>query len=151
MRREYRERFPRHPLQRKPLVSDPGMHHGTCGTHVLWCMSESLTRSGGENVPGIPGACATHNFTYLARGPCCLKFILQRNIAHFYNIHFSTHRHALSQHMWLPIFWAIFYVANPCWAALLLHHHRNLCFKCGRYSKGVYSPNTLRHISSHLK
>ena len=22
------------------------------------------------NVPGIPGACATHNFTYLARGPC---------------------------------------------------------------------------------
>ena len=24
---------------------------------------------GGENVPGIPGACATHNFTYLARGP----------------------------------------------------------------------------------
>ena len=22
--------FPRHPLQRKQLVSDPGMHHGTC-------------------------------------------------------------------------------------------------------------------------
>ena len=31
-------------------------------------MSGSLTRIGGENVPGIPGACATHNFTYLARG-----------------------------------------------------------------------------------
>ena len=30
MRRECRERFPRHLLQRKPLVSDPGMHHGTC-------------------------------------------------------------------------------------------------------------------------
>ena len=30
-----------------------------------WCMSGSLTRDGGENVPGIPGACATHNFTYL--------------------------------------------------------------------------------------
>ena len=42
--------------QRKPLVSDPGMHHGTCVTHVLWCMSGSLTY--GENVPGIPGACA---------------------------------------------------------------------------------------------
>ena len=26
MRREYRERFPRHRLQRKLLVSDPGMH-----------------------------------------------------------------------------------------------------------------------------
>ena len=46
------------PLQRKPLVSDPGMHHGTCMMHVPWCMSGSLTRGGGENVPGIPGACA---------------------------------------------------------------------------------------------
>ena len=41
----------------KPLISVP------------WCMSGSLTRSGGENVPGIPDASATHNFTYLARGP----------------------------------------------------------------------------------
>ena len=39
MRREYRERFPRRRLQRKPLVSDPGMHHGTWATHVRWCMS----------------------------------------------------------------------------------------------------------------
>ena len=53
----------------KPIVSDPGMHHGMCVTHVPWCMSESLTRGGGENVPGIPGACATRNFTCLARGP----------------------------------------------------------------------------------
>ena len=30
MHRECRERFPRGLLQRKPLVSDPGMHHGTC-------------------------------------------------------------------------------------------------------------------------
>ena len=70
MCRECRERFPRHRLQRKPLVSDASMHHGTCVTHVLWCMSESLTRGGGENVPGIPGACATHNFTNMARGQC---------------------------------------------------------------------------------
>ena len=40
MRRECRERFPHHWLHRKQLVSDPGMHHGTCITHVLWCMSE---------------------------------------------------------------------------------------------------------------
>ena len=26
-----------------PLVSDPDMHHGTCLTHVPWCMSGSLT------------------------------------------------------------------------------------------------------------
>ena len=49
---------PRRRLQRKPLISDPGIHHGTCVTHVPWCMSGSLTCGGGENVPGIPGACA---------------------------------------------------------------------------------------------
>ena len=50
--------FPHRRLQRKLLVSDPGMHHGTCVTHVPWCMSGSLTCSGGENVPGNPGVCA---------------------------------------------------------------------------------------------
>ena len=61
--------MPRHRLQRKPLVSDPGMHHGTCVKYVPWCLSGSLTSGGGENVPGIPGACATRNFAYLVRGP----------------------------------------------------------------------------------
>ena len=69
MRRECRERFPRHRLHWKPLISDPGMHHGKCVTHVPWCMSRSLTRGGGENIPGIPGACVTCNFAYLVRGP----------------------------------------------------------------------------------
>ena len=69
MRRECRERFPRHRLRRKTLVSDPDMHHGTCVTHVPWCMSASLNCDGGENVPGIPDACATRNFAYLVRGP----------------------------------------------------------------------------------
>ena len=41
MRRECRECFHRHRLQRKPLVSNPGMDHGTCTTHVPWCMSGS--------------------------------------------------------------------------------------------------------------
>ena len=50
--------FARRRFQRKPLVSDPGMHHGTCVTHVPWCMPGSLTCGDGENVPGIPGACA---------------------------------------------------------------------------------------------
>ena len=79
MRGECRERFPRHQLQRKRLVSDPGMHHGTCATHVLWCMTGSLTHCDGENVPSIPGACATRNFPYLVRGPRinqCIPWIL---------------------------------------------------------------------------
>ena len=49
---------PRRRFQRKPQVSDPGMHHGTCVTHVPWCMSGSLTCGDGESVPSIPGACA---------------------------------------------------------------------------------------------
>ena len=58
-----------------PQVSDPDMHHGTCVTHVPWCMPGSLTssflwnRRRGKTFPGIPGACATCNFTYLVRGP----------------------------------------------------------------------------------
>ena len=51
--------FPRRRFLREPLVSDPGMHHGTCLTHVPWCMPGSLTCGDGENVPGIPGACAS--------------------------------------------------------------------------------------------
>ena len=46
--------FPRRRLQRKPLVSDPDMHHGTCMTHVPWCMSGSLTRGGGETFSACP-------------------------------------------------------------------------------------------------
>ena len=52
-----------------PGISDTVMHHGTCVTHVPWCMTVSLISGGGENVPGIPGACTTRTFTYLARGP----------------------------------------------------------------------------------
>ena len=52
------------------LVSDPSVHHGTCVTHVPWCMSGSPTRGGEENLPGIPGACATLNFTNQTTGPC---------------------------------------------------------------------------------
>ena len=35
----------------------------------------SLIRGGGENVPGIPCACATLNFGYLARGPCAYTLL----------------------------------------------------------------------------
>ena len=50
--------FPHRRFQKKRLVNDPDMHHGTCVTHVPWCMSGSLTCGDGENVPDIPGACA---------------------------------------------------------------------------------------------
>ena len=69
MRREGRERFPCHWVQRKPLDNDPDMHHGTYVTHVSWFRSGSLTRAGGENVLGNPEACTISNFMYLAKGP----------------------------------------------------------------------------------
>ena len=50
--RNVRNIFLRHRLQRKPLVSDSDMHHGRC-------MPGSPTRGDRENVPGIPGACAS--------------------------------------------------------------------------------------------
>ena len=85
-----RWRFTRHLLQRKPLVSDPGRHHGTSVTHVPWCMSGSLTRGAEENVPGIPGACLTRNFTYLARGPWYQRqwhWLCGTNMALIYSVH----------------------------------------------------------------
>ena len=65
--------FPRRRFQRKPLVSDPGMHHGTCVTHVPWCMSGSLTCGDGENVPGIPGACAPANLRIWQEAHWCCE------------------------------------------------------------------------------
>ena len=43
-----------------PRISDPDMHHGTCVTHVPWCMSGSLTsgflwsRCRGKTFPAFP-------------------------------------------------------------------------------------------------
>ena len=54
------------PLSDKKLMgflSDSG--HARAVMHV-----GIANPGGGENVPGIPGACETRNITYLARGPC---------------------------------------------------------------------------------
>ena len=61
--------FPRQRLQWKTLVSDSGMHHCTCVTHVPWCISGSLVPGGGENVPGILRRKRIRNFPHLSRGP----------------------------------------------------------------------------------
>ena len=53
--------------QRKPLVTDPGMHHGKCVTHVGIARKRSVIRN-----PYATVACATRNFTHLARGPCII-------------------------------------------------------------------------------
>ena len=45
-----------------PRVCDPDMHQDTCVMH-------SFEVGGGENGPGIPGACTTRHITHLVRGP----------------------------------------------------------------------------------
>ena len=58
-----------------PPLSDPDMHHGTCVTHVPWCMPGSITsgflwsRRRGKTFPAFPAQRATRNYTYLVRGP----------------------------------------------------------------------------------
>ena len=54
LKRLHRERFHHHRLQRKPLISDPGMHHGTCVTHVPWCMPGPLLAVAGKTFPAFP-------------------------------------------------------------------------------------------------
>ena len=55
-----------------PRVGDPDMHFGACVTHVHagianWRFPVKSVVE--KKVPGIPGSCATRNFTYLAIGP----------------------------------------------------------------------------------
>ena len=103
MRRECRERFSRHRPQRKPLLSDPGMHHVT---RVPWCMPGSLTGGGGENVSGIPGACANRNFTHLARDPWLLACTVQDNLVPWvpYRYQYTSifHWHMEAETKWPP-------------------------------------------------
>ena len=71
MSRGCRERFPRHRFQRKPLVSDPGMHHGTCVTHVPWCMSGIANLRWRGKRSRHSRRMRNPQFTYLVRGPLC--------------------------------------------------------------------------------
>ena len=53
MRREYRGRFPRHRLQSKLPVIDPGMHHGTWVTRRDACR-DRLPALAGKTLPAFP-------------------------------------------------------------------------------------------------
>ena len=58
--------FPATDLKGNHQLAIPACH----GLPIMpWCMSGSPIRGGGENVPGNPVECATHNFTDLVRGP----------------------------------------------------------------------------------
>ena len=67
MHRACRERFPHHRLLVIPtcITARAVMHAGIINKRF------TLKSMAGENVLGIPDACATRNFTYLVRGPWC--------------------------------------------------------------------------------
>ena len=65
--------FPRRPFQRKPLVSDPGMHHGTCVTRAVMHVGIAYLRWRGKR-SRHSRRMRTRNFVYLARGPCDVSF-----------------------------------------------------------------------------
>ena len=57
-----------------------GLGYGKFDLFASWASCQirkfSFEVGGGENVSGISGACTTHNFTYLVRGPWCTQFEL---------------------------------------------------------------------------
>ena len=96
--------FPRHRLQRKPLVSDFRTHHNMCVTHVPWCMSGSLTHNGWKNLPGIPGACAIRNIAYLVRSPWEIGFNDIYTVSH--GIRWTSMIKGVRKHIWCTIYYA---------------------------------------------
>ena len=63
-----------------PWINDPGMHHGTCVTHVPWCMPGSLVS--GFLWSRLRGKRSRHSrrmrnphFTYLVRGPWPVRLL----------------------------------------------------------------------------
>ena len=58
-----------------PQVSDPDMHHGTCVTHVPWCMPGSPTsgfiwnRRRGETIPAFPARMRNLQFYVSGKRP----------------------------------------------------------------------------------
>ena len=69
MHRECLERFPRHRGLAIPAYITARVRR-TCRDACLdRLLAVSFEVGGGETVSGIPGACTTHNSTYLVRGP----------------------------------------------------------------------------------
>ena len=80
-------------------------------------LADSFEAVGEENVPGVPGACTTHNFTYPLRDPrasllvCCKKNSLvtggcphKRPVMYNYDIFFNVNLNQLYKTITLPMF-----------------------------------------------
>ena len=120
-------------------ASYPDMHHGTCVTHVPWCMPGSLT-SGfplesavRENVPGIPGACATRNVTYLVKCPLsvveyhnrsytCRHLCVCDTLASNYRIYWTIISLTIF-YLYYQLFWLTSIPTKPCFNCFKSWHY----------------------------
>ena len=124
--------FPRRRFQRKPIVSDPGMHHGTCVTHVPWCMSGSLTCGDGENVPGIPGACAPAILRIWQEAHGILSHLISSHLISSISSHLISSHPIISSHLILS------YLINEEDKVRII---TSLDFHCSRIGVGVAMTN----------
>ena len=107
-----------------PRVSDPDMQHGKYVTHVPWWMPGSLTRGfsfevgGGENVPDVPGACATRNVTYLVRCPWLFPLVYVENISRDITRFALLAKFSADRYRWYPP-WLFLQLART--GAVIIH------------------------------
>ena len=105
--------------------------------HVPWCMSGSLTRGGKENVPGLPGACATRNFTYLVIGPYIRvrhlnKYTICWSPSWLYVGRFCLN--VLHYRLYVNSIWTIIWRDEKCWRMMVIGCTSDflsfMCFIC---------------------
>ena len=111
-----------------PRVSNHDMHHGTCVTHMSWCMPGSLlngflwSRWQGKR-PRHSRTCATCNFTYLVRGQMHTHSILRRWVIRCGNLG-NTFRYP---EPWGPEVTSLENThKNVLWKRMELHHYSSL-------------------------
>ena len=90
-------------------VSGPDMHHGTCVTHVPWCMSGSLTSFFslqsvvGNTFLALPAHAQPAIFSYLVRGPW--ESNVWNDSTYIHRPKFSCYMWQLESTLGQPIIW----------------------------------------------
>ena len=95
-----------------PRISDPDMHHGTCVTHVPWCMPGSLTN--GLTLKSVRGKRSRHS-RRMRNPQCCvsgkrpmvwraeLHRLLDENIPHIYIYIFPVTQSTTHNYVYLEV------------------------------------------------
>ena len=86
MRWECRERFPATDFKGNHKLAIPTCITARASRTCRDACRDRQPAMAGENIPGIPGTCATRNFTYLARGPWW-KAQVYDNVFHVNTLH----------------------------------------------------------------